>query len=212
MADPFSLDRYVVQRQFRLGGLRLIFTDANGNQILKSEGKALVTNQPLQTMDGKVISTITHKIIAATPEYDIHAGGAKDDVTGIVKVPLQLVGGFDTLNEVDIKDASGNVIATASGNFMHMEFDIKGNSGQVVAKVTRKLDASGILGKLGQLGSNAYMMQITGSGVPVQTLLEFLIVLELLLAKGKGTSPGLIRGMPMGGLGMPKDSGGGIEF
>ncbi|MDE1860481.1 MAG: hypothetical protein KGH72_02070 [Candidatus Micrarchaeota archaeon] len=211
MEDPFSLKAYVVQRKMGLG-IKLTFTGPDGQQVLKSEGSMLITSQPLQTMDGKTISTITHKIIAATPEYDIHEGGPKDEITGVVKVPYQLMTGFDTLREIDIKDASGNAIAKASGNFMHMEFDISDREGKAVAKVTRKLDAAGFLGKLTQLETGQYLMQITGDSVPTKTLIEFLIVLELLLAKGEGSNPGLIGGGPLTGMGMPGSGGGGIEL
>lgn len=203
MADPLSLSTYVVQRQFKFGGLTLQFMDSEGNQVLKSQGKMIVTQQPLQTMDGSVISTITHKIVALSPEYDIHAGDAKGEVTGIVKEPMQLMSGFGNV-KIDIKDGSGKVLATASGNFMDMEIDIVDDSGKAVAKVTRKLDASGILGKLSQYAKNSYMMTITGKSVKTQTLLEFLIVLELLLEKGRGSNPGVIRGIPgVGGGGGP---------
>jgi uncharacterized protein YxjI len=209
VTDPLSLSTYIVQKQYKFGGLSLQFADKDGNQVLKSDGKALVTQQPLQTMDGKVISTITHKIIAATPEYDIHTGDAKGQVTGIIKEPMQLASGFGSGLKIEIKDESGKVIATASGNFMDMEIEVTDASGASVAKITRNLSAAGILGKLSQYTKESYKMDVIGSSVKTQTLLEFLIVLELLLARGKGSNPGIIK---MGGLGGLGGSGGGIQF
>ncbi len=214
MADPLSLTTYVVQRTFKSGlnaSLTLSFTDEDGNPVLKSQGRALVTQQTLETMDGKVLATITHQNIAATPEYDIRRTGPKDAIIGVVKVPLQLVGGFATLKAIEIKDASGNIVATASGNFLDMEFDIVDSDGNPVAKVTRKMagGSSGVLGRLAALAmgayTNPYVLQVTGKGVDTQTLLEFLVALELLLMKGQGSSPGIMSG----GFGMGNQGFGG---
>ncbi len=216
MADPLSLSVYIVQRVFKSGinaSLTLSFTDENGNQVLKSAGKVLVTQQTLETMDGRLLSTITHQNIAASPEYDIHRGGPKDQIAGIVKVPIQLVSGIATLKEVDIKDANGSVIAVANGNFLNMELDIRDSNGNAVAKVTRKIETGGgIFKTISSLAlnavSNPYVLSITGNSVPTQTLLEFLVVLELLLIKTRGSSPGLTPS----NLGMPFPGSGSIKF
>ncbi len=207
MADPLSLSSYIVQRKSGFGGLKLSFADAEGNQVLKSDGKAFVTEQPLQTMDGKVLSTVTHKIIAATPEYDIHAGGPKDPVKAVVKEPMKLFssGGLN----IEIKDASGNLIATATGNFLDRQISINDASGNALARVSRNLSASGVLGKLSQLALNSYRIDVTGTTVPTQTLLEFLVVLELLLARGQGANQGIVGGPLLGGLGGLGGFGGG---
>ena len=199
MDDPLKLTAYVVQKRFKAGALTLKIMDANGNQVLKSEGRLLVTRQPLQTMDGKVISTITRKIMAMSPEYDIHAGDAKGEVTGIVKEPMQL---FSSVNlNIEIKDASGNALAAASGNFLNMEVDITDSSGNVAAKITRKLDANGILGKLTQLATDSYAIQIVGNSLPPQKVLEFMITLELMLSRNQSSNPGVFTGVPgFGGM------------
>lgn len=205
MADALSLETYVVQRSFRLGGLHLSFSDADGNQVLESKGRLLVTQQPLQTMDGKVVRTVTHKIIAATPEYDVHVGGPKGGISCVIKVPMQLMGTVGTLSSIEIRDGNGNVLATASGSFMNWEFDIRAPNGDAIATVTRKTDSPGLMGKLSQMAHNQYAMSITGKGLPVEDLLGFLIVIELLLAGNKGSNPALGRG-----FGLPQ--GGGIQF
>lgn len=196
MADPLSLSTYGVKREFKFGGLTLDFIDGEGNQILKSQGKIAVTQQPIQTMDGKILGTVTHKILAMTPEYQLHEGGPKDKVIGVIKIPMQLLAAFASLNKIEIKGEDGSVIATANGNFMDMQFEINDSQGTAVANVSRNLGSNaGLLGKLSAFGSNSYLMTvIDNKNVPNLVLIGFLVVLELLLSKNQGSSPGLIGG------------------
>ncbi len=196
----------------KFGGLTLDFMDGDGNQVLKSEGRMAVTQQPIQSMDGAVLATITHKLLAMTPEYDIHEGGKDGKVISVLKVPMQLFSGVGVLGDVDIKDEGGNIIAKANGNFLGMEFEIRDAQGASVASVTRNLGSSpGLLSKLASFASNSYVMTVKDSkSVPTLVLLGFLVVLELLISKGQASSPGLIGGN-VGGFGMG-GSGFGIKL
>src|SRR5208282_5125386 len=100
MTDPLALTTYAIQRQFKTGGLALSFMDGEGNQVLKSHGRVLVTQQPIETMDGTLLATVTHKVVAITPEYDLHEGGPDGKMMSVVKVPMQLISGMGTLGEI----------------------------------------------------------------------------------------------------------------
>ncbi len=210
--DPLSYNTYGVARVFKaLSGLTLTFTDDEGNQVLKSQGRIAVTQQPLETMDGKRLATITHKIMAMTPEYQIHSGGPKDKVLGVVKIPMQIFGSFGGLNQVDIKDDSGVVIATVSGNFLDMEFNVSDAQGNQVATVSRSSPSnSGLMGKLMAFAKESYVMNITDNkNVPTLTLLGFLVVLEILLSSRQASNPGILGG---GGFGIGGFGGGGFNI
>ncbi len=214
MADnPLSHKTYGIARVFKFGGLTLTFTDGEGTQILSSKGRIAVTQQPITSMDGKTLATITHKILAMTPEYQIHEGGPKDKVLGVVKVPMQFIGSLGGLNKVEIKDESGALLATVSGNFLDMEFNIVDAQGNAVATVSRKMQGSaGLVGKLAAFARESYVMNITdNSKVTTLTLLGFLVVLELLLSRGQASNPGLLGGIAggLGGGGLGGFGGGG---
>ncbi|MDE1866018.1 MAG: hypothetical protein KGH94_05280 [Candidatus Micrarchaeota archaeon] len=211
MADPLALTTYGVQREFKLGGLTLGFTDSEGNQVLQSKGRIAVTQQPIRTMDGRTLGTVTHKILAMTPEYDLHEGGPNDKVLSVIKVPMQLFGGGG-LRTVDIKDGDGTTIAIANGNFLDMNFDIRDSQGNAVATVSRDLGKNpGLLQKFAAFTRNSYVINIIDSkNVPTLVLLGFLVVVEILLNQSKGSSPGLIGGGigGVGGVGMGGGFGG----
>jgi uncharacterized protein YxjI len=212
MADPLSLSTYAIKREMKFGGLTLDFMDGEGNQVLKSEGRMAVTQQPIASMDGTILATITHKLLAMTPEYDIHEGGKDGKVLSVLKVPMQLLSSM-TLGDVDIKDEGGNLIAKANGNFLGMEFEIRDAKGTSVASVTRNLGTNpGLLSKFAAFASNSYVMNIKDDKtVSTLVLLGFLVVLELLISKGQASNPGLIGG-GVGGFGGMGSGGFGIKL
>jgi uncharacterized protein YxjI len=203
--DPLSLNNYNVEY---VGGLtlslKLNFKDDDGNIIMSSQGRTLVTDQSLQTSDGKLLGTVTHKIISMAPTYELHQGGPKDNVIGTIKIPVQFMSTPGPLREIDIIDANNAVIAKASGSFFDSAFTINDSSGRLIAKVAKSNSnkGGGILQGIANTMSRNYTLSIVEKdAIPTIVLLEFLIVVELLLRSGKGSSPGLVKGSPLGGLG-----------
>lgn len=195
--DSLALDNYSVELAGGFG-LKLNFRDDKGNIVMKSQGKVMVTDQALETVGGKLLGTITHKMVSLGPTYELHEGGAKDKIVGSIKIPVQLMSTPGTLSEIQIRDAEDKVIATANGSFMDSEFSISDSSGKLIAKVTKKPIVqvnSALLQGLANLGSRNYNLSILEQGsIATIVLLELLVVIELLLRSGKGSSPGMVRG------------------
>ncbi len=177
-----SLDTYVVEKVLHLGFPKLSFKDANGNVLFYANGSFL--SSTLKDPQGAVLGSISQKLIALAPTYDLHEGDTKSRVIGSVKKALFAM---PTQMKIDIQDTSGNTVATANGNFLGMEFNMTDRNGATVAKVTRKLDG-GVLSKISGLVMGAYVMKIMGKSVPTQTLVEFLVALELISASGSKSS------------------------
>ncbi len=194
MDDPaLNYNLYVVQRDFgSLLSLSLDFMDKDGNKVLQTRGKVMVQRQTLETPDGKVLSTVTHKIFSMMPCYQIHEGDQNGPVMGVVQEKLTLgsLAGVQTLN---IRDESNNVIAIVKGDFMNFNFSITAPDGAQIADVTRTIggEGKGVMQALKDVAKRKYTMQITNKGdVKTSMLLGFLMVLELLANQSKNHSSG----------------------
>lgn len=202
--DALSLNNYSVE--FAGGfGMKLNFRDESGNIVMRSHGKVFVSEQSLETAEGTLLGTVTHKMISFGPTYELHEGGPKDKIIGSIKIPVQLVSTPGTLTEIDIRDTEEKVIATANGSFLDSEFNVSDTTGKLIAKVTKKPMVainSAFLQSLANLGSRNYTMSIIEPGaVSALVLMEFLIVIEMFLLSGR-SNPGMIKGgSSLGGLG-----------
>ncbi|MHA1718206.1 MAG: LURP-one-related family protein [Promethearchaeota archaeon] len=116
--DPSHMN-YVLQEKYWDFGSGPIF-DTHGNQIGKMKRKlfSLRAKIELMEMNGRVAASISRKIVAIKPSYDLKD---ENDV---------LIGRFQkTLLSVfrpkfELKDPNGNILFTAYGKFMGFDFEI----------------------------------------------------------------------------------------
>ncbi len=204
-----ALKSYMVRRH-KLVELHqnLDFLDTTGKVVLLTKSKVFVDRQVVETVDGKVVCTVTHKVLSVFQVYEIHDGDKDGRVTAVIKMQPTLRGFFGG-SKLDIQDADGSVIAVANGNFYGMEYSIQTQSGDGIATVTRKYDVMSVSDFVDTM-KNAYMVNISGTQLPTQTILGFVIVVEILLARAQSNQGGIMGaggGFGMPGMGMP---GGGL--
>ena len=201
-SDPLSLSRYVIEKEKLVSlGLNLDFKDDSGNVVILTKAKVLVTRQTLETPDGKVLCTITHKTLSITPAYEVHDGDDKGKVTAVIKQTFN-ISSFVGVKNIEITDQSGQVIANAKGNFLNYEYNITSSDGTSVAEVSRNIGSG--WGSLMDAAKSRYAVNITDSKkLPTLTILAFLVVVEILAHQQSGNrgGGGLIGGLAGGALG-----------
>jgi uncharacterized protein YxjI len=187
-----GLSTYIVERAFdkSMLSLALNFKDDSGKTVLLTNAKLLVTRETLETPDGRVLGTVTHKVLSLLPTYELHEGGVDGPVTGIIKQQLTL-GSLIGKSTIKILGSDGQPLATASGDIMNFNFIINHNDGTTVANVTRTFGSGGIKDALVSAIKDQYALKILQQGkVPTLTLLEFLVVLEVMINRSRGSGGG----------------------
>jgi uncharacterized protein YxjI len=191
------LSKYIVEKDKIVQlGLNLDFKDQSGNLVMLTKAKVLVQRQTLETPDGHVVATVTHKPLSMMPTYEIHEGDEKGPITAIIKQKFDL-SSIMGAKQIEIEDPNGQVIANASGNIFNFEFNITTPQGADVAVVTKQLGPGAEI--FADVAKSRYAVNVLSKdAIPTNTLLAFLIVVEMIAAHARHTS-GIVLG---GGIGV----------
>lgn len=161
--------------------MEMNFRDDKGNIVLITKANPMVKRQTIETPDGKVLCTVSHKIISAMPTYELHDGDVNGNIIGIIKQEANLKSLLGINLSIALEDSNKNVMATAKGDFTKSEFAIINNNGDIIAKVTKNYKGTVWDKILSAYLTNAYVLNIIKKEVPTITLLGFLVVLEYLI-------------------------------
>ena len=212
----FSLDRYIVET--KLFSTRLTFYDGSGNVVLR-EAKGLFSGMKIETLDGNLVYTITHKTLSMPTTYEIHQGDKKGAVLGYIRFNFNIAALLGGGKEIEILDASQSPIGKAVGDFFNYNFNILDQSGNAAASIKRSASGS-LANKFSQAIHSTYEINIQSRSVPTNMVLGFAVVLEEVLKSNNnrsGFGGGGIAGA-MGGFGGPgggfggQGMGGGIKL
>lgn len=205
MADPLSLDTYVIARPpgFALNVPYDVY-DSNGTKLLDVKRAMIGEVYTLADTSGKIVGTITRKMMALSPSYELR--DANKAVIGKVVEPINLAGSImGGGKKFVLQDASGKEIASVQlMQSLAVMFDaLQGGNAPGLSNEITSPDGSRSLGKLGAsrnvnyqgLASllsrySSFVLQITDKSVPRLALLEFAIAVDHLYSSS-GRSGGI---------------------
>ena len=223
MADLLSLDTYVIARPpgFSLNVPYYVYDD-KGTKLVQVKRALIGEVYTLTDTSGKALGTITRKMIAISPSYELR--DANKAVIGKVVEPVNLAGSImGGAKKFVLQDASGNEIASVQlTQSLAMMFEtISGNAPNMSSEIT-SADGSKSIGRLGVSRSvnysalasllsrfSSFTLQITDKSISKLALIEFAIAVDHLYSSTGSRGMGMPGGMSFGAPGF---GGGGMNI
>ncbi len=219
MADPLSLDTYVIGRPDKFS-LTISYGcyDKDGTKLFDVKHKLLSGNYELLDSANKVAGVMKRKVMAITPVYELYDGG--NQLIGKVVQEMNIAGSLTGAEKVfSLQDAKGNKVATlkissplamltavlqSHSTAPLMAYDVMSTDGSAtIAKISRQIPQAMV-----QNGQANFVLQIIAAGsIPALALVEFTIAVDHLY----GSSNSQMGGMNIG-QGVGFGGGGGTGF